>query len=371
MTSAARVLLVSRPYIVTANRGKLAALGRLATLTVLVPLRWRDPLGVRHLEPGGDDSYQLIGRRAYFDGHALRHFYGPAAAWQLLRATRPELVHVEEEPGSLALFEFAALKPLFGYRLSFFTWENILRPAPMPVVERFNLRRADGAIAGNREAQEVLRQKRFAGPLAVVPQLGVELPEDANSETLRNELGLIQPTIGYVGRLVPEKGIAVLLEAVARLGGDCQVLLIGRGAWRERLEELARELGVERRLVMVDVVPHDQVPAYLRCLDAFVLPSLTTPQWKEQFGHVLIEAMACGVPVVGSASGAIPEVIGDAGLLFREGDAEELAGKLAQLLASPELRAGLARRGRERVMALYTDQRIAERMAAFWREICP
>lgn len=372
MKSAARVLLVSHTYIVAANRRKLAELGWLTDMIVLVPLRWRGLLGVRHLEPSGDDEpYQLIGRRAYFDSRALRHFYSPAAIWQLLRETRPKLVHVEEEPGSLTLFEFAALKLLFGYRLSFFTWENILRLTPVPAIERFNLRQADGAIVGNLEAQQILRWKQFAGPLAVIPQVGVDLPGDLKSDTLRDGLGLNQPTIGYVGRLVPEKGVDILLEAVAKLDINCQVLLLGRGPWRERLSDLARELGIDRRLVIVDAVPHDQVPAYLRCLDVFVLPSLTTPRWKEQFGHVLIEAMACGVPVIGSNSGAIPEVIGDAGLLFHEGEAEGLAEQLARLLADPALRAELARRGRERVLALYTDQQIAERMFAFWREICP
>ena len=66
-------------------------------------------------------------------------------------------------------------------------------------------------------------------------------------------------------------------------------------------------------------MPLNDVPRHLRALDALVLPSESTPLWKEQFGHVLIEAMACGVPVVGSDSGAIPEVIGEAGLLFPGG----------------------------------------------------
>ena len=101
------------------------------------------------------------------------------------------------------------------------------------------------------------------------------------------------------------------------------------------------------------------MPAFYNTLDALVVPSRTLPHWKEQFGRVLVEAMACGVPVVGSNSGEIPYVIGDAGLVFPEDDAEALAGILWQLASDPQLRAELRQRGRARVLTHYTQQRIA------------
>ena len=69
--------------------------------------------------------------------------------------------------------------------------------------------------------------------------------------------------------------------------------------------------------MLLPQIPSDQVAVEMRKLHALVLPSRTTPRWKEQFGRVLIEAMACGVPPVGSDSGEIPHVIDDAGLVFR------------------------------------------------------
>jgi glycosyltransferase involved in cell wall biosynthesis len=111
------------------------------------------------------------------------------------------------------------------------------------------------------------------------------------------------------------------------------------------------------------------VPDYLACMDALVLPSRTTPSWAEQFGHVLIEAMAAGVPVVGSSSGAIPEVIGEAGLVFPEGDAAALRAQLATLFDDPALRKRLIERGRARVERLYTNERIALAQRDIYRQV--
>ncbi len=119
------------------------------------------------------------------------------------------------------------------------------------------------------------------------------------------------------------------------------------------------------RIRLVDAIPHEQTVDYFNALDALVLPSESSPTWKEQFGHVLIEAMACGVPVIGSDSGAIPEVIGTAGLVFPEGDSQALRVELQRLVNDPDLRKHLSRRGRERVLGNYTYRQIAVAQAAF------
>jgi len=100
-----------------------------------------------------------------------------------------------------------------------------------------------------------------------------------------------------------------------------------------------------------------------------VLPSVSRPNWVEQFGRVLIEAMACETPVVGSTSGEIPYVIGDAGLLFPEADADALAQVLADLAADPARRRALGRQGRARVLAHFTQARIAAATAEVYHEM--
>ena len=116
-------------------------------------------------------------------------------------------------------------------------------------------------------------------------------------------------------------------------------------------------------------LPPAQLATALQALAVLVLPSHTQPRWKEQFGRVLTEAMACGVPVIGSSSGAIPEVIGDAGLVFPEGDAAALAAALERLRIDPALHAALAAAGLARVRAHYTQDVIATRTAAFYRAL--
>jgi glycosyltransferase involved in cell wall biosynthesis len=175
--------------------------------------------------------------------------------------------------------------------------------------------------------------------------------------------------IGYLGRLVEQKGLLTLLEAVARLEVDWRLELIGRGPLRAQLESRADELGVADRLIFHDQVPSGDIPATLRGLHTLVLPSLTRSFWKEQFGRALVEAMACGIPVIGSDSGEIPRVIGHAGLVIPEGDAEALTDALQRLFADDSLRADLAERGRARVLERYTHERIAEQTVRLYREL--
>ena len=132
------------------------------------------------------------------------------------------------------------------------------------------------------------------------------------------------------------------------------------------LEQLARDLGIQERVQFDGAISSAQMPAYLQQLDVLVLSSRTLPNWKEQFGRILVEAMASGVAVVGSDSGEIPHVIGDAGLVFPEDDVDALHDRLLNLMRSDELRQQLAERGRQRVLANYTQQEIAAQTVAVY-----
>ena len=138
---------------------------------------------------------------------------------------------------------------------------------------------------------------------------------------------------------------------------------------RGELEQQAAHLGVGDRVTFKDAVPPQAVPKEMQQMDAFVLPSLTRPNWMEQFGRVLIEAMACETPVIGSSSGEIPNVIGDAGLVFQEGNVQELCARVRQLLDDPALFARLATQGRQRVMENYTQQHIAQQTHEVYLEM--
>jgi glycosyltransferase involved in cell wall biosynthesis len=163
--------------------------------------------------------------------------------------------------------------------------------------------------------------------------------------------------------------VDLLLEALAGVDAVWRLAIVGAGPERERLETLSRRLGLGGRVSFEGDIPSIRMPAFYRELDVLVLPSRSQPNWVEQFGRVLPEAMACGVPVVGSDCGEIPRVIADAGLIFSEGDARVLRECLIRLVRDAELWDSLARRGRERVLAHFTQAQIAAQTVAVYREM--
>ncbi len=164
-------------------------------------------------------------------------------------------------------------------------------------------------------------------------------------------------TVGFFGRLVEEKGVDVLIDALGRLGGEWRALIVGAGPDAERLKAQAAAHG--DRITFREQVPSVEMPSLYQQVDVLVLPSLTRPNWKEQFGRVLVEAMASGVPVIGSDSGAIPDVIGDAGLITPEGDAAALTEAIRRVRDDATLRADLAAKGRARVLERFTHAQVA------------
>ena len=203
---------------------------------------------------------------------------------------------------------------------------------PHQYIRNFVLHTAAHAIAGDMEAAQLLEKANYpSSKITVLPQYGVnpKLFTKKNVNNLKKTLGINSFVLGYVGRLVPEKGIQDLVEAFSRLKNKKAVLLIiGNGPLRTFLEEKAVHLGINSRIRWIPALDQNHIPDYLNCMDVLVLPSHTTPTWKEQFGRVIIEAQACEVPVLGSDSGAIPEVIGKAGLIFKEKDIQDLHQKL-------------------------------------------
>jgi glycosyltransferase involved in cell wall biosynthesis len=331
------------------------------------PSAWRDEYGAVQLNAGASSAYRvvsapLIGRPN--DPHRALYRSLTFALQQI----KPDLIHAEEEPDSLTGLQIAVARRFLAphAQLLWHTWQNINRPKSWYVqtVTNFNLHQAAAILCANQEAAEVLRQMKYTRPTPVIPPQGVDA---AIFHPIESRTPHARFTIGFVGRFVPEKNIDLLLTAVQQLAQPVRVHLIGNGLQRAQLEEQARSLNAETSFI--EPVPLDQLAALYQRLDVLVLPSRTTPVWKEQFGRVLIEAMACGVPVVGSDSGAIPEVIGDAGLIFPEGDTSALADCLRRLIDSPQLCAELAQRGLARVQAHYTQERIAQRTVEFYRQV--
>jgi len=364
-----RVLMLSKACIVGIYQRKLEAMARQADveLRVLVPPSWRDERGEQALERVYTTGYELRSIPLAFNGSFHMHYY-PSLGREM-RAFRPHLVHIDEEPYNLATWQALAWARRLGAKSLFFSWQNILRHYPPPFAwgERWVLRHVDGALMGTESAAQVWHDKGYRGALAIVPQFGTD-PQLFQPRAHPKS----QPfTIGYVGRLVEEKGLLVLLEALAMLPQDrpWQMQLIGGGPLWPTLEARGQALGLSQRLNFLGQLASTAMPEAMNGLDVLVLPSLTRPNWKEQFGRALVEAMACGLPVIGSDSGAIPDVMGEGGLVVPEGDASTLAAALRYLMDDAEARARLGRRGRARVLAHYTHDEIAEATLTFYRAL--
>ena len=374
-----KVLMISKALVVGAYQKKLEELANLdVELTVVVPPCWGDTL----LEPAHTCGYELIVSDIAFNGNFHLHYYPKL---RRIIAQKPfDIVHIDEEPYNFATFHAMRLARKHRARTVVFTWQNLNRsyPPPFSWMERYVIWQADVMLVGNSEARKVWQAKGYRGLMRQIPQFGVDpsifyrhkiVRRSSRPSVIlqRSARRPSQPsvTIGYVGRLVRQKGVGILLQAVAQLKGPWNLKILGSGSDRSRLERMAQWLGIGSRVQFDEWLPSTHMPNYLSSLDVLVLPSISQPNWKEQFGRVLIEAMACDVVTVGARSGAIPEVIGQAGLIFEERDIEDLREQLQRLLDDVPLRDSLRQAGKQRVLDHYTHAAIAQHTVEVYKEI--
>lgn len=349
----------------------LEALARLPEVDLLavVPPYWNEErVGVVRLERRYTEGYQLVAEPMFLNGHHHLHFY--PGLWAQARRFRPDILHIEEEPYNVVTLHTSLIGRMVGAKVVFVSWQNLFRryPPPFSLFERLNYQIAAAGIAGSQDAADILRRKGYPRHLEVIPQLGVDPDVFRPRET---ESSRELPIIGYAGRLVPEKGTDLVIDALAHLTHRAQLHIIGDGTERLALEQRAASLGIRDRVRFRGTVSPGEMPKALSELDILVVPSRTRRNWKEQFGRVIIEAMSCQVPIVGSDSGEIPHVIGEGGLIFPEGNVLLLARRLDELLASGEKRLEIGRLARERVLDHFTPDRIAERNYSLYQMLLP
>lgn len=373
-----RVLILDKTAVLGTAHERHALLAETSgvELCVLSPTWWPEHMRDVRAERVSDPRYEIRLGATLWTGSYSRGFYvsGLGAA---LRNFEPDVIQLLEEPWSLFAGQTAWLAGRIVPRakLLFYTWENIYRQGTYcsrldPLhrrVERAVFARASAGVCATELAAQVVRKRGFHGGTPVIPY-GVSkeffLPEGELHRRVDRPPG--DPfRVGYVGRLLPMKGVETLIEALPRT--SARLVVVGSGPAEEGLKRLAGSLGVHERVEWIPAVATSGVPALMKSLDVLVLPSRTMPVWAEQLGRVLIEAMASGVPVVGSSSGSIPEVIGEEGLIFPEGDSAALAECLGRLEREAGLRARLIRSAWAKARGRYTWERFAADLVETWR----
>jgi glycosyltransferase involved in cell wall biosynthesis len=348
-------------------------------LALLVPKRWPERAGqMVYTEPSPPHAgYRTLSARTIFTGFYYIYIF-PSLLYQLLRF-RPQIIYCYEEAHTFIAFCVLLLRRLFlpNSRVLLYAAQNINKRYPIPFrwFERYCFKRADSIFACGTLVARTLRSKGYRGDLHVVA-----LPTDTHTfspgpalgKAWRQQAGLSPDLllIGYAGKLVEEKGLRTLLRAfasLARTHPHAHLILAGAGPLRDELLSTAAGLALSDRVHLPGVIHNSDLPAFMNALDLFVLPSETRANWREQFGRVIVEAMSCGIPVVGSDSGEIPTVLGDAGLTFHEGDSEDLARGLACLLSSPDERARLSHAGRQRALSLFSIEQVASSHLGIYR----
>ncbi|MFB3855249.1 MAG: glycosyltransferase family 4 protein [Vicinamibacterales bacterium] len=376
-----RLLSIGHSYIVDLNRRLPAEIARLSPerwdVTVVMPERLAGgPGDLRplrfHRSPG--EPFRAVPINAYGTRFPHMMVYGARLARTLRE--RWDLVHVWEEPYVLAGAQVAALAPR-SVPLVYLTYQNIAKRYPLPFcwAERYSLRRASAWIPGGHTVLGALAERPGyrERPRSIIT-LGVDTSRFCPDPVLRSRnraaLGWDvagPPVVGYLGRFVPEKGVDFLVRVLRRVRAEHRVLFVGGGAGEGRLREWAESSASHTRIVTG--AGHDDVPGYLNAMDLLCAPSQTTPRWREQFGRMVVEAFAAGVPVLSSDSGELPYVVGDAGRLLPEADEDAWVEAVDELLESPEKRKRMREAGLARARDMYDWAVIARAHDAFFSQV--
>lgn len=386
-----RVLVVNAMFFNAYYRRCADELGKFddIDLTVLTVDKWamnsrlykHDPLKV-------GSPYHFVVGKSIWSGKENRAFYVTGLI-EAFRMSRPEVIYLMEEPFSLFTLQVLLLRSIYAPNtpVIFFTWNNLslehfdYRPSLWyRNVLKWSLPRMQYAVTANSDALEVLRHGGYRMP-------GKVLGYAVDTEVFRNVSKLqiqqvrkqldIPPdavVIGYIGRMLWMKGLDLLLESVAAVIHETKtptvLVLVGSGKDEIEILERAKQLGIYDSIRHIGTVSQAEVPPYMGLIDVFVLPSRRVGMWTEQFGRVIVEAMASRAIVIGSSSGAIPEVIGNAGFIFQENDAADLLRVLSEVLSlTGSQKNDILRIGEERAANQYSWQRFAQESAKIIRYV--
>jgi glycosyltransferase involved in cell wall biosynthesis len=338
-------------------------------VSIVLPSLWRSEYGERRPQRWPAFGGNLITIPVLVNGSIPLHFYR-ARMTRILERARPDAIFVHHEAYALSTFQtFVANERSIRVPIGFYSSQNRLKhyPWPFSACEAYVYQRAAFALPITESVAGVLRSKGYRGPLEVLPTLAVDVNLYHPNERASARPRATDLTVGFVGRLAPEKGVDTLLAALTRPEAQgISAVIAGDGPLAPELKESALRLGLEGRVEWRGYLPHDRTPDFYRAVDLVVVPTRSSRSYMEQFGRVVPEALACGVPVVTSDNGELPHLVDatGAGWIFPEGDAGALAAILGRLRGRQDILREIGGRGRNEVKQRYSLEHVGPRFAA-------
>ncbi len=365
-----RLLTIGHSYVVALNRSVMRELQRRGNIevTLLAPRFFTGDLRPIKME-AEDSELDVRPIDCYLSSRVHLFFYNQKQLRQVLRERPWNYAYLWEEPYIVSGFQMAQLCHQQKIPYSLFTNQNILKKYPLPFsfFENKSLQWCESLWGCGPQVLETFRQKNFLGAQKLVPYfVNIEkfspfTPQQ--KQEAKKRLGLsAEKIIGFMGRLTEEKGCRVFLQALEGLRErpGWQALILGAGPLESEIRQWIAERKMQSQVIM-KLVKHDEVPQTLPVMDVLLCPSQTTPFWREQFGRMLIEAFASGVPVMASDSGEIPFVVGDAGLVLPENDEKKWVDTLRELLFNEDHLQKLRTKGLARAQE-FSSQSVAQQI---------
>jgi len=280
----------------------------------------------------------------------------------------------------------AVARKKFGNKLVVLEWENI----PLIYHDNENISNikrtvtnsADAFVAVTERAADALRIEGADRDKIYKIPMGIDVDFFTPDKTVRNKarselkLNNGDRIVLFVGRFVFEKGIYDILFASKLLFDEnpdlkktLKFLMIGRGPEKDRFTSMVKRLSLEDNFIILPQSSYLEMKKYYNSADIFILPSIPKENWKEQFGMAIVEAMACGVPVISTYSGSIPEVIGEAGLLVQPNDPQSIYNGIMKLLKNETLRQELGKLARQRAVEMFSCKVVSEQIDTLFKKI--
>jgi len=373
-----KVLSIGHSYCVAMNRGILRKIAEDPDYEVTIggPAYFHGDLRPIEFEPEPEGSpLKTVPVATRLSRFVHVFWYHQKQLSQLVHSDEFDVVHAWEEPYIFAGYQVFRSCRTIPARYCFRTAQSLNKryPPPFNWFEKSVLKSTNGWIAGASLVHQQMLKRGYPEAIGTILNLAVDtskfLPStEEEKSVVRESLNLKGPVIGFNGRLETEKGIEILLEALQRIKHrSWSCFFMGSGSLEPAIRKWAKANDLEDRIA-IKLVPHSEVPKYQGVMDMMVAPSQTMPNWKEQFGRMLIEAFAAGVPVIASDSGEIPFVVGDAGIIVSEKDVKGYADAIERLLDEDSFRQELLENGLK-LAHRYSVEQTAERYKSFYREL--